>query len=170
MSININGYSLSNSSGLTLGTAGTIINSSGLLTVPNLPAMFGAQTNYGGIHNQYPWQVNSTSVNVNSNWNGTVFTCPVAGLYCMSLQFLFSGGYEGGGSGYFGPVKNGTLQYFTYSNCSVDYWDGTNFTTLIPCSAGDTLSWAVNVAPAPVGGAAGAYGSNHNGATIWLIG
>lgn len=166
MALNINGYNLSDSSGLVLGASTSKIDSSGRVLVPNLPAMFGAKTGSASSANQYPWAINSTTVNVNSCWNGTVFTCPVAGLYFMSLGFIFAPT----GGGYFGPVKNGALQYFGYSNCQTDVWDTVNFSSIIECSAGDTLSWAMNVAPAPVGGAAGAYGDNHNMSTIWFIG
>ena len=166
MALNINGYNLSNSGGLVLGSSTSKIDSSGRVLVPNLPAMFGAKTGVG-VANQYPWTINSTSVNVNSCWNGNTFTCPIAGLYFMSLGFIF---YATGG-GYFGPVKNGSLQYFGYSNCHTDGWDTVNFSSIIECSAGDTLSWAVNVAPAPVaGGGIGAYGENHNMSTIWFLG
>jgi hypothetical protein len=168
MAININGYNLSDSSGLVLGSSTSKIDSSGRVLVPNLPAMFGSKLGVGTAA-QYPWAINSTTINVNSCWNGTVFTCPVAGLYFMSLGLLYSGAGAGGGGGYFGPVKNGVLQYFGYSNCSTDYWDTVNFSSIIACNAGDTLSWAVNVAPAPVGGG-GAYGDNHNMSTIWFLG
>jgi hypothetical protein len=172
MPININGYNLSNSSGLVLGSSTSKIDSSGRVLVPNLPIVFGCKTGVASA-NQYPWALSSTAINVNSCWNGTIFTCPVAGIYYTSWTGICEGTNSSTAtttrSGYGGLVRNGVLQGFFHWNTN-DYWDTVNYPRLINCAAGDTLSWAINVAPSPVGNSPGAYGDNHNMSTIWFIG
>jgi hypothetical protein len=173
MALNINGYNLSDSSGLVFGASTTKIGTTGRLTSPATPIVFGSRTNFGGAQNQYPWDLNSTLVNVNSCWNGTVFTCPVAGAYFTAWGGICLGGQSTTAtsslSGYGGLVKNGSLYNFFHWNTN-DIWDTVNFMSVVSCAAGDSLSWAINVSPSSVGSSSGAYGSNHNMSTIWLVG
>lgn len=178
MAIDINGYTLSSSSGLVLGSSSSKIRSSGAVGAPYAPytpSVFGSQTNYGGQHPQYPWQIDSTSLNAGTVWTGnTTFTCPVAGAYYTSWGGICYGTDSGYATstyaGYGGLVKNGVLQGFFHWNTN-DYWETVNYNRVVTCAAGDTLSWAINIAPSPVGTSGiGAYGSYHNMSTIWFIG
>ena len=137
--------------------------------------MFGCQNNYGGQHAEYPWQIDSTTFNAGNVWTGnTTFTCPVVGAYYTSWGGICIGTDSTTATttyyGYGGLVKNGVLQGFFHWNVN-DYWDTVNYNRIVICAAGDTLSWAINVAPSPVGIAGyGGYGNNHNMSTIWFIG
>jgi len=176
MALDINGYNISNSSGIKFGTSLTRIDTNARVLVPNQPIMFGSKTSTATQDRQYPWAINSLDVNVNSAWSTSsfVFTCPVAGLYYTSLGVIcYTGGSAAAtavNSGYCGVIKNGALQHFTHWNTQ-DVWDTQNLETILSCAAGDTISWAIHIAPAPDNGSGmGAYGSNHNMATIWLLG
>lgn len=176
MALDINGYNISNSSGIKFGTSSTRIDTNARVLVPNQPIMFGSKTSTATQDRQYPWAINSLDVNVNSAWSTSsfVFTCPVAGLYYTSLGVIcYTGGSAAAtavNSGYCGVIKNGALQHFTHWNTQ-DVWDTQNLETILSCAAGDTISWAIHIAPAPDNGSGmGAYGSNHNMATIWLLG
>lgn len=175
MPLDIAGYSLSNSSGLKLGTSSSFFDSSGRIRSSILPAMNGAQTNFSPGHRQYPWQVDSVSINTNGVWSSSsVFTCPVAGVYYTSWATICQGGASATptstNTGYNALIKNGGTVYHTHWNTN-DYWDTQNLECLVKCAAGDTLAWACNIAPGPdTGSGVGALGSNHNTATIWLVG
>jgi len=171
MPININGYNLSNASGLTFGASSTKIDSSGI-TDPFLPAVFGSRTDVAaGVIRTYPWVMDSTTTNVNSCWNGSVFTCPVTGVYYMSWSSIVgSGAGTYGLHGFIGLIKNGGLLYYSYRDTN-NIWELQHLEVTIKCAAGDTITWAINIAPAPDSTTgAGAYGANHNASTIWLVG
>jgi hypothetical protein len=177
MPVNINGYNLSDSSGLALGSSQSRIRSSGVIgapLAPFTPGVFGSKVSTGS-QNQYPWVIDSVTFNTNTVWtSSTTFTCPVAGAYYTSWGGICQG--NGGStiptsalSGYGGLVKNGVLQGFFYWATN-DHWDTVNYNRVAICAAGDTLTWAINIAPALVGSSPGAYGLNHNMSTIWFIG
>lgn len=178
MALNISGYQITNTAGeLTFGTSSTKIDTAGRLIIPNNPGFFGAKTGSNVQMRQYPWVINSTSLNINTCYNTTtgIFTCPVAGLYYTSWGGICNGGDNNAvataaRTGYVGVAKNGILQVFTHWNTN-DYWDTQNLETILYCAAGDTIAWAVNIAPSPDSTSGyGAYGDNHNMSTIWLIG
>lgn len=175
MPVDINGYSLSNSGGLTFGSSTTKVDSSGRMFVQNLPAFFGSRTGSGAQARAYPFPFNSAAVNVGTAYSTStfVFTCPVAGLYFTSYSTIIGGTNSTAtatASGYIGIVKNGVLQHFSHWNTN-DVWETHCLETILSCAAGDTISYAVNIAPAPVGNTSyGAYGDNHNMVSIWLIG
>lgn len=88
MPVDINGYALSNSSGLAFGASGTkIIAANYGIRDPMLPAMLGSATG-GGTYKCYPFPVNDVNLNIGSCWStGTyAFTCPVTGIL---LHFVF---------------------------------------------------------------------------------
>lgn len=176
MALNINGYTLSNNSGLVFGSSGTKFDTSGRLIAPNMPGFFGSKTGTGSEVRQYPWVINSTTLNINTCYNTSTgyFTCPVTGLYYTSWNGITGGSGSATAtttaSGYIGLVKNGVLQHYTHWNTN-DVWDGQNLESILYCNAGDTIAWATHISPAPDNGSGrGAYGSNHNMSTIWLIG
>ena len=175
MPVNINGYNLSFSNGLAFGSSSTRLDSSGRVIMPLVPASFSSKVgNQNANIREYPWNGNSVVVNVNNVYSGGVFTCPVAGLYHVSGGFLCRGSASPTatvtGSGYVGLVKNGGLVYFTHWSTNDD-WDTQNLEVIIRCAAGDTLSFAVHISPAPNNNSGnGAYGDNHNMQTIYLLG
>ena len=177
MPININGYNLSDSSGLALGSSGSRIRSSGAIgapLVPLTPGVFGCKSNSAPSANQYPWVIDSVSFNAGTVWtSNTTFTCPVAGAYYTSWGGICQGTSSTTAtttfSGYGGLIKNGVLQGFFHWNVN-DQWDTVNYNKIAICAVGDTLTWAINISPSPAGGSPGAYGANHNMSTIWFIG
>lgn len=167
MALDLNGYQLTNNGGIAFASTTARVNAAGLLKTDAIPAMFGSQTNYGGQHPQYPWQVNDVSVNVNTAWtSSTTWTCPVAGIYCINLALICAGS----NTGYIGVIVNGALTYYTYYGSS-DVWETVNYQVLYKCAVNDTISWSINTSPGPSSGnGTGAYGSNHNMASIWFVG
>lgn len=176
MALNINGYQLTNTGGLTFGASSSKLDSVGRQITPNMPGVFGSKTGNAAQIRQYPWVLNSTTVNINTCYNTTtgIFTCPVAGLYYTAWGGICIGGGVDTATttrtGYIAVAKNGAQQAFSHWNTN-DVWETTNLETILYCAAGDTIAWAVHIAPAPDNGSGfGAYGDNHNMSTIWLIG
>lgn len=174
MPVDIGGYSLSNSSGsIKFNTSNTVVDSSGRRIIPLLPAVHGSYTALASSGTTAAWTLDSTLVNTNGVWSTNTFTCPVAGVYYTS----WAGICQGTGSatntttytGYGGVLKNGTLIEFWHWNTN-DGWDTVHFQYFLNCAAGDTIKWAVNLAPASVGSSPGAYRNNHNMCSIWLLG
>lgn len=176
MPININGYNITDNNGLTFGGTSSRVDTSGRLFLANIPVVFGSKVGIG-VQREYPWRLNSQVINVNGAYSTSswLFTCPVAGLYYTSWSGICLGSNSTTATntkaGYIGVVKNGGLQTFSHWNTN-DYWDTQCLETILPCAAGDTIGWAAHISPAPYNGItdAGAYGDNHNMATIWLIG
>lgn len=170
MPVNINGYALSNSSGLAFGASGTkVIAANYGIRDPMLPAMLGAAT-LAGTYRVYPFPVNDVNLNIGSCWStGTyAFTAPVTGIYYTSYSGIVGTG--AGSAGYYAVIVNGSNWYFSYRN-SDSSWDLHHVEVMVNLAAGDTIRWAMNNDPGPVSSAAGgAYQSNHNTCTIWLVG
>lgn len=165
MPVDINGFQLTNSSGLVLG-GNARVSTGGFLQSNTTPMMFGARTDSATVISSYPWVINSTTVNTGAWTSNTTWTCPVAGIYCINLTLICG---NGGAAGYVGVIINGANTYFGYYGCP-DQWDTFTFQVLYKLAVSDTVAWAVNTAPAPASGGAGAYASNHNMASIWFVG
>jgi hypothetical protein len=163
MPLDINGFQLTSNSGLALGGTAKV-STGGFLQSNATPMMFGCRTGVGAS-STYPWPINSTTVNSGAWTSNTTWTCPVAGIYCINLTLI----YGTNANGYTGVIVNGGLTYFGYSGVP-DIWDTFTFQVLYKLAVNDTVSWAVNTAPAPASGAGGAYGDNHNMASIWFVG
>jgi hypothetical protein len=166
MTLDINGYQLTNNSGLVFGNSTAKVSTGGFLQSNTTPMMFGARTDTGVVAS-YPWVVNSTTVNTGAWTSNTTWTCPVAGIYCICITLICGTG-AGNQNGYYAVIVNGANTYFGY-NAVTDPWDTFTFRVLYKLAVNDTVRWAVNTAPGPVG-SAGAYGSNHNMASIWFVG
>jgi hypothetical protein len=166
MPVDINGFQLTNSSGLGIGSTAKV-SAGGFLQSNATPMMFGARTDTGLIAS-YPWVVNATTVNTGAWTSNTTWTCPVAGIYCICIT-LISGTGSVGSYGYNAVIINGALAYYGYYNVG-DVWDTFTFRVLYKLALNDTVRWAANTAPGPVGNGSGSYGSNHNMASIWLVG
>jgi hypothetical protein len=170
MPVDINGYALSNASGLKFGASNTkIVAANYGINDPMLPAMLGAAT-LGGAYKVYPFPVNDVNLNVGSPWSnsGYRFTCPMTGRYYTSFSGICGSGVSMGG--YFGVIVNGGLWYFSYRDSNA-LWELVHMEVILNLSAGDYVQWAMNIAPAPDSGTTGgAYQSSHNTSTIWLVG
>lgn len=178
MPLNLNGLSMTGTSGLSLvGTS--YMGTDGNLNVPN-NAFLGARYVGNPIQSYgYPFPWNTTDVNQpGTPYYSAIFTCPSAGVYFVDLACIMQGaGSSAPGTikyGYGGPTKNGSLWTFfcSYTN---DYWGTIHHSCLIPCAAGDLLGYAINLAPSPssIGNAnatPGIYLDNHNYLTISLLG
>jgi len=172
MPININGYNLSNSSGLSFGASGTkIIAASYGIKDPMLPGMLGSAT-AGGTYKVYPFPVNDVNLNVGSPWSTStyMFTCPVASIYYTSYSGIVGDGTGGAVGGYYALIINGGNWYFSYRD-SNNAWELHHIEMMLKLAAGDTIQWAMNKAPGPDSTTVGGAGQgNHNTCTIWLVG
>lgn len=172
MPVNINGYALSNSSGLSFGASGTkIIAADYGIRDPMLPGMLGSATG-GGTYGVHPYPVNDVNLNVGSPWSTStyLFTAPVAGIYYTSYSGIVGDG-TGGPDGYYSVMVNGSTRCYSYRYTN-NTWELHHVEVMLKLAAGDTVSWAMNHAPGPTSGSpqGGAYQSNHNTCTIWLVG
>lgn len=173
MPLDINGYALANAGGLKFDVSNTkVIGGNYGVSNPVLPGFLGSAT-ANGAYKCYPFPVNDVNLNIGSCWSTSAFrfTAPVAGIYYTSY-----GGIAGNGSGtlgaqgYYGVIVNGANIAFSYRDTD-NIWELHHIELLVKLAAGDTLAWAMNVAPAPDAGTnAGAYQSNHNHCTVWLVG
>lgn len=172
MPININGYALSNPDQLTFGASATKIHAATYgIKVPTLPAMCGSCTAGGTPYPIAPLPVNDANVNVGSHWSTSTyrFTAPVAGVYYISYGGIVGDGATTVVNGYFSILLNGAAAAYSYHHAAQS-WDLHHLEVQLKMQAGDYVSWAMNAAPGPAGGVSGAYRSNHNVETIWLVG
>jgi hypothetical protein len=174
MPVDINGYALSNSGGdLLLGASTSkIIAANYGIKDPTLPAMFGSVTDGSATYKVYPWPINDVVVNNGSSWSVSTFrfTAPVAGIYYTSFAGITGVGTSGSFGGYYALIVNGVNNYFGYRG-DLSLWELLHIEMQIKLAAGDTVGWAMNITPAPDSGTTGgAYRSNHNHSTIWLVG
>jgi hypothetical protein len=176
MPIDIGGYALSNISGdLAFGTSGTRLRPANYgIKDPVLPGMLGSCTDGSGTYKVYPFPVNDVNLNIGSPWSvaSALFTAPVDALYYTSF-----GGIVGNGTGpspsiygYYAIIVNGSVYNFSYHNTG-NIWELHHLEVALWMDAGDWLRWAMNISPAPDSGtASGAYRTNHNTCTVWMIG
>lgn len=174
MPVDIGGYALSNASGdLAFGTSGTRVRPANYgIKDPMLPAMLGSCTDGSSTYKVYPFPVNSLSLNNGSLWSTSTFrfTAPVDGLYYTSFAGIVGSGINTGQYGYYAVTVNGGWDNFSYFNTN-NTWQLHHLEVALWLNGGDYLSWAMNIAPAPDSStASGAYRTNHNTCTVWLIG
>ena len=172
MPIDINGYALSESAGLKLGASNSKIMAANYgIRDPMLPGMNGSNTT-GGAYKAYPFTVNSVDLNIGSVWSTTTyrFTAPVAGIYYTSFGGIVGDGQIQQTAGYYAIIINGVNHYWGYKD-TISTWELMHIEGLFNLQAGDTVAWAMNTAPGPASAyTGGAYTSNHNMCTIWLVG
>jgi hypothetical protein len=168
MPLDINGYALSNEGGLKFGASNTKILAANYgISQPTLPGMLGAAT-ANGTYKCYPFPVNDVNLNIGSCWANNRFTCPVAGIYYTSYSGIVGSGVNQGG--YYAIIINGGNWYFSYRDSDA-LWELHHIEMMLNLAAGDYIEWAMNKAPGPDSGTTGgAYQSNHNTCTIWLVG
>jgi len=174
MPININGYAVSTvASELKFGASNTrIAPASYGIRDPTLPSMWGACTDGSATYKVYPYPVNSVNINIGSCWSTSTFrfTAPATGIYYVSFAGIVGDGTAVQTAGYYSIIINGVNYYFSYKD-TISVWELQHVAVMINLTAGDWLSWAMNLAPGNASSyTGGAYRSNHNMCTIWLVG
>jgi hypothetical protein len=131
------------------------IDNSGRVTTPYQPSVRLNLAGHIGINNSAPSypgvQVNNFTVkeNVGSHWNNTnnTFTCPVTGVYCISVFYIK---YPASGAAHVDIHKNGSASSIdvrwraSEGDSSYEQAAGTVF---VSCAANDILDWHYFGAP-----------------------
>lgn len=122
----------------TTGNQALTINSSGIVTKPQLPYVavdMGGGNVYEAVANQTAFPFDNVYAGDASLWNTStyLFTCPVAGVY----QMFFSGIINPASNVQIHFVKNNTAIYYTYVNSE----RGLQGFVFVPCEANDTLGF-----------------------------
>ena len=174
MPVNINGYPLSNTSGdLVLGASGTkVIAANYGIRDPMLPGMLGSVTDGSGAYKVYPFPVNDVNLNIGLCWSTStfLFTAPVNGIYFTSYSGIVGDGTATQTAGSYSVIVNGGLWYASYRD-TISIWELHHVVVMLNLAAGDTVAWAMNIAPGyATSYTGGAYRANHNMCTIWLVG
>jgi hypothetical protein len=116
------------------------VNTSGILTRPQMPFMRGQMSGKGGAYNAggAPLKV-TADVNGGSCWNDAtgLFTAPVAGYYLAT-----AGNIAGQQAAYLYLRKNGGDIHFVHWN-HVAVWHYVTLSAIASLAAGDYLSWHV---------------------------
>jgi len=150
MPIDINGVSISSSTGSTLAIAGAStwmnVNASGIVTRPQIPYMKAVLSGQGSFYRGSPVTFGNVVANVGNCWNNSTgqFTCPRSGYYLAGMSGIAAGSIHGTPSyGYFYLQKNGGVVHFSHWN-HASYWEYVNLSGIIQCAANDTISFQIN--------------------------
>jgi hypothetical protein len=154
----------------SIGTAALTIDSSGRMNFGNKPLVHACRNvtasweNFGTTNVIYIYNVAITNVGSHYNTSTGIFTCPISGYYRMTTAALF------------GNVNTYAYQIH-YKNSAVipnnvtahcnaggtGYWT-TGYTTIVQCSANDTLAVYAQTGGATI------YGTSFSNLTIEFLG
>ena len=116
---------------------------SGRVTTPSQPLWTGYNNNQGygaGTTSAALYTAATTILNIGSHWNGTRFTCPVAGIYQVHANYMKDN--NASLQGHFDVYKNGSLytggRIRASEGAQYDYASGTYY---IQCAASDFLEY-----------------------------
>jgi hypothetical protein len=172
MAFNVAGITLSSSAGTNFsidngGTPWLKVDSSGRLTREQIVAFQGHFGSQGNNVRTASAVMGSVNLNTGGAWNNSTgkFTCPVAGRYLAGMNGIANGLAQGNdtvGYGYFAIIKNGGAWAFSHWNTATHY-SHVSLSAVVDCAIGDTISFAINLAPSPASSANGWYGGDRHG-------
>ena len=163
-----------------LSTGAPSWDTSGNLTVTgnvrtaNLPAIFVTRIATGGGSVSSGTIIFNNAYLNNGNYYSTstgLFTCPLAGLYLVTLYGLVGTGATAANSGELRINKGASLAAIAHWNITGSAWESISFTTVVSCAVNDTLS--ASVSGTNGGGffyGGGAVGGEYNGFSIAYLG
>ena len=122
----------------TGGTSALSVNSSGVVNLPQAIA-FMAQKTDATTHTAGGNITFNSTITAHSGWNGTTFTCPVAGKYrfhmSAHMQSMSNSAYQ------IGIAKGGTVVIVAYAYNSTATRERNSCEAIISCNAGDAITF-----------------------------
>lgn len=145
MPVDVNGIILSGGSTFAMSNGSTnimAVSAGGVISRPQTPYVRMKTSAQGPYYHPSGNMVfGSVDQQVGSNWNNStgVWTCPVAGYYLATMNFI---GANSNGVAYGYPViqKNGGTYCFSHWNINGS-WDTCGLSAVIQCNANDTISF-----------------------------
>tara|TARA_Y100000389_G_scaffold48751_1_gene44108 strand:+ start:1737 stop:2213 length:477 start_codon:yes stop_codon:yes gene_type:complete len=120
------------------GTTAMTINSDGYVNLPQAIAFMARKTD-ASTHTAGGNITFNTTVTSHSGWNGTTFTCPIAGKYRFymgaHMQSMSNSGFE------IGIAKGGTVVISGYAYNSTATRERTSCEAIISCNVGDAITF-----------------------------
>lgn len=140
------------------GTAAMTINSDGYVNLPQAIA-FMAQKTDASTHTAGGNIPFNSTITSHSGWNGTTFTCPVAGKYrfhmSAHMQSMSNSGYQ------IGIAKNGTVVIVAYAYNSTATRERNSCEAILSCNVGDAITFRLIEGDVYAGGNSGVYCTGH---------
>jgi len=142
----------------TGGTSALTVNSSGVINLPQAIA-FMAQKTDATTHSAGGNITFNSTITAHSGWNGTTFTCPVAGKYrfhmSAHMQSMSNSGFQ------IGIAKGGSVVVIAYAYNATSTRERNSCEAILSCAAGDAITFRLIEGDVYAGGNQGVYCTGH---------